>query len=95
MIFLLTQNTQTRARLARRAHHTVQHARQSGRRRLRHRQHRSGLLALNGMITNQSAMIGYLDDFKLMMVLTIVTIPFLFMIRNVKPAAGSTPAVAE
>jgi DHA2 family multidrug resistance protein len=55
-----------------------------------------GLLALNGMITNQSAMIGYLDDFKLMMVLTIVTIPFLFMIRNVKPAPGSSaPTVAE
>jgi DHA2 family multidrug resistance protein len=53
------------------------------------------LLALNGMITNQSAMIGYIDDFKLMMVLTLVTIPFLFMIRNVKPAAGSTPVVAE
>jgi DHA2 family multidrug resistance protein len=55
----------------------------------------ASLLALNGMITNQSAMIGYLDDFKLMMVLTIVTIPFLLLIRNVKPAAGSTPAVAE
>jgi DHA2 family multidrug resistance protein len=55
----------------------------------------ASLLALNGMITNQSAMIGYLDDFKLMMVLTIVTIPFLLLIRNVKPVAGSTPAVAE
>jgi DHA2 family multidrug resistance protein len=55
----------------------------------------SSLLALNGMITNQSAMIGYLDDFKLMMVLTIATIPFLLMIRNVKPAPGSTPVVAE
>ena len=55
----------------------------------------ASLLALNGMITNQSAMIGYLDDFKLMMVLTIVTIPFLLLIRNVKPAAGSTPVVAE
>jgi MFS transporter, DHA2 family, multidrug resistance protein len=53
------------------------------------------LLALNGMITNQSAMIGYIDDFKLMMVLTIVTIPFLFMIRNVKPPAGGTTVVAE
>jgi MFS transporter, DHA2 family, multidrug resistance protein len=53
------------------------------------------LLALNGMITNQSAMIGYIDDFKLMMVLTIVTIPFLLMIRNVKPASGETPVVAE
>jgi MFS transporter, DHA2 family, multidrug resistance protein len=53
------------------------------------------LLALNGMITNQSAMIGYIDDFKLMMVLTIVTIPFLFMIRNGKPPAGASTMVAE
>lgn len=53
------------------------------------------LLALNGAITNQSAMIGYIDDFKLMMVLTLVTIPFLLMIRNVKPAPGSTPVVSE
>jgi MFS transporter, DHA2 family, multidrug resistance protein len=55
----------------------------------------SSLVALNGMITNQSAMVGYLDDFKLMMVLTIATIPFLLMIRNVKPAPGSAPVVAE
>jgi MFS transporter, DHA2 family, multidrug resistance protein len=55
----------------------------------------AGLLALNGMITNQSAMIGYIDDFKLMMVLTIVTIPFLFMIRNVKAPGGSAPVIAE
>jgi MFS transporter, DHA2 family, multidrug resistance protein len=54
-----------------------------------------GLLALNGMITNQSAMIGYLDDFKLMMVLTLVTIPFLLMIKNAKPAPGAPPVVAE
>ncbi len=47
------------------------------------------------MITNQSAMIGYIDDFKLMMVLTIATIPFLLMIRNVRPAPGTAPVVAE
>jgi DHA2 family multidrug resistance protein len=55
----------------------------------------SGLAALNGLITNQSAMIGYLDDFKLMMVLTLLTIPFLLMIRRAKPAAGIPPAVPE
>ena len=55
----------------------------------------ASLLALNGMITNQGAMIGYLDDFKLMMVMTIVTIPFLLLIRNVKPAAGGSTVVAE
>lgn len=53
------------------------------------------LLALNGMITNQAAMIGYLDDFKLMMVLTLVTIPFLLLIRNAKAPAGNAPVVAE
>ena len=46
-----------------------------------------GLLALNALITNQSAMIAYIDDFKLMMVLTLLTIPFLLLIRNAKPAA--------
>ncbi len=56
---------------------------------------RQDLLRLNDMITNQSTMIAYLDDFKLMMVLTLATIPFLLLIRNVKPPAGSTPVVAE
>jgi DHA2 family multidrug resistance protein len=45
----------------------------------------SGLLALNNAITNQSAMIGYLDDFHLMMMVTVLTIPFLFLIKRVKP----------
>jgi DHA2 family multidrug resistance protein len=48
-----------------------------------------GLEALNGVITDQATMIAYIDDFRLMMVLTIVTIPFLFIIRKVRPAAGS------
>jgi DHA2 family multidrug resistance protein len=55
----------------------------------------AGLLALNGLITNQSAMIAYLDDFKLMMVLTLLTIPFLLMIRGAPPTAGARPAVPE
>jgi DHA2 family multidrug resistance protein len=55
----------------------------------------SGLLALNGLINDQSAMIGYLDDFKLMMVLTLLTIPFLLMIRGAKPPAGARAAVPE
>ncbi|HSY06405.1 MAG TPA: DHA2 family efflux MFS transporter permease subunit [Steroidobacteraceae bacterium] len=54
-----------------------------------------GLLALNALINDQSAMIGYLDDFKLMMVLTLLTIPFLLMIRNAKPDAAAPPPVPE
>jgi DHA2 family multidrug resistance protein len=37
----------------------------------------AGLVALNGMITNQAAMIAFIDDFKLMMWMTIAVIPLL------------------
>jgi len=33
-------------------------------------------------------MIAYIDDFWLMMVLTIATIPLLFLIKKVRPAGG-------
>jgi DHA2 family multidrug resistance protein len=48
-----------------------------------------GLIGLNGVISNQAAMIAYIDDFQLMMVLTLATIPFLFLIKRTRPAAGS------
>jgi DHA2 family multidrug resistance protein len=54
-----------------------------------------GLAALNAIITNQSTMIAYIDDFRLMMVMTLVTIPFLLLIKNVKPEAGGHMAVLE
>jgi DHA2 family multidrug resistance protein len=47
------------------------------------------------MITNQAAMIAYIDDFRLMMVLTLCTIPFLLLIRRARPQAGAHPAVLE
>ncbi len=49
----------------------------------------SSLLGLNGIISNQAAMIAYIDDFWLMMILTIATIPLLFLIKKVRPAGGS------
>ena len=56
----------------------------------------AGLLAINSIITNQSAMIGYLDDFELMMVLTMATIPFLLLIKvAAKPSRDAHPAVLE
>ena len=54
-----------------------------------------GLAALNAMITDQAAMIAYIDDFKLMMVMTLVTIPFLLLIRGARPQAGERMAAAE
>jgi DHA2 family multidrug resistance protein len=45
------------------------------------------LAGLDGFITNQAAMIAYIDDFKLMMVITIAVIPLLLLLRkpNHKP----------
>jgi MFS transporter, DHA2 family, multidrug resistance protein len=54
-----------------------------------------GLAGLNALITNQATMIAYIDDFRLMMLMTLATIPFLLLIRNVKPAAGAHAAVLE
>ncbi len=54
-----------------------------------------GLAALNAMITDQAAMIAYLDDFWLMMVLTLATIPFLLLIKGAKPEAGAHSPVLE
>jgi MFS transporter, DHA2 family, multidrug resistance protein len=47
-----------------------------------------GLLGLNGMISNQAAMIAYIDDFQLMMILTIASIPLLLLLKKARPAAG-------
>ncbi len=41
----------------------------------------SGITALNHLITNQAAMVAYLNDYKLMMVLTIAVIPLLILLR--------------
>jgi MFS transporter, DHA2 family, multidrug resistance protein len=48
----------------------------------------TGLLGLNGVISNQAAMIAYIDDFWLMMILTIASIPLLLLIKKVRPATG-------
>jgi DHA2 family multidrug resistance protein len=48
-----------------------------------------GLDGLNAMITNQATMVGYIDDFRLMMLMTLASIPFLFLIKRVKVATGS------
>jgi DHA2 family multidrug resistance protein len=48
-----------------------------------------GLAGLDAMISNQATMVAYIDDYHLMMVMTLITIPFLFLIRKVRPAAGS------
>jgi DHA2 family multidrug resistance protein len=47
----------------------------------------SGLAALNLEIDRQATMIGYLDDFRLMMAVTLLAIPLLLLIRKPRQAA--------
>jgi MFS transporter, DHA2 family, multidrug resistance protein len=42
------------------------------------------LALLNQRVTEQAAMIAYNDDFKLMMILTICVVPFVFVLRDVQ-----------
>src|SRR5271156_986789 len=56
----------------------------------------SGVAALNAEVTRQAAMVGYIDDFKLMMVVILVSLPLLLLIRTAKrtPAVVAAPAGA-
>ncbi len=45
----------------------------------------AGRAALDAMITLQSVIIAYIDDFKLLMILSVAAIPLVFLLR--KPAA--------
>ena len=44
-----------------------------------------GLMMLDRLITDQGTMVAYIDDFRLMMILTLLTIPFLLLFRRAKP----------
>ncbi len=51
----------------------------------------TGPLALNGEVTRQAAMMAYLDDFRLMMYMTVVAVPLLLLLRP-PPRQRSAPA---
>jgi MFS transporter, DHA2 family, multidrug resistance protein len=52
-----------------------------------------GLAAINGEITRQASMIGYIDDFKLMMILTVALIPLVLLFSRPRRAAQGHPAM--
>jgi DHA2 family multidrug resistance protein len=55
----------------------------------------AGLSALNGEITRQATMVAYVDDFKLMLFITIACIPMLLLMRGPgRGAATGGPAHA-
>jgi MFS transporter, DHA2 family, multidrug resistance protein len=50
----------------------------------------SGIAALNQEVTRQAAMIGYIDDFALMLIVILASLPMLLLIR----VPGRRPAIA-
>ncbi|HEY4083842.1 MAG TPA: DHA2 family efflux MFS transporter permease subunit [Burkholderiaceae bacterium] len=53
-----------------------------------------GLATLNGEVTRQAAMLAYVDDFRLMLMLTIAVLPLLWLMRPPKRAEKLDPAHA-
>ncbi|BCH26580.1 EmrB/QacA family drug resistance transporter [Mesorhizobium sp. L-8-10] len=53
----------------------------------------AALTQLNGLVTQQALMISYVDDFKLMMIVTLCAMPLVFLLRKPRaPAQGGAPA---
>lgn len=51
----------------------------------------AGQAALDGLVTHQAVIIAYVDDFLLLMVLSLITIPLVLLLRSPKQAAGPKP----
>jgi len=50
--------------------------------------------ALNRSVTAQASMIAYLDDFQLMLILTLLALPLLLFVRNARPPAAEVQHAA-
>jgi MFS transporter, DHA2 family, multidrug resistance protein len=54
----------------------------------------SGVAGLNAMVTRQAAMVAYIDDFKLLMLLCLASIPLLLLLRDASPVRTAAPVPA-
>src|SRR6266568_7301663 len=54
----------------------------------------SGIAALNHEVTRQAAMIGYIDDFALMLIVILASLPLLLLVRG-PPRRQAAPAAAD
>ncbi|HVC56776.1 MAG TPA: DHA2 family efflux MFS transporter permease subunit [Stellaceae bacterium] len=54
----------------------------------------TGIAALNAEVTRQAAMVAYIDDYKLMMIIVLLGAPLLLLLRKPRPPAAS-PVPAE
>ena len=52
----------------------------------------TGIAALNAEATRQAAMVAYINDFKLMMIMVVAGLPFLLLLRRPRPAAAAAAA---
>jgi len=50
---------------------------------------------MDAEINRQALMIAYIDDFKLMMIVSLAAIPLLLLLRKGKASAGGPPAMAD
>ena len=48
----------------------------------------AGITSLNGEITRQASMVAYVDDFRLMLIITIACMPMLLLMRKPRPVGG-------
>jgi DHA2 family multidrug resistance protein len=48
----------------------------------------AGIASLNGEITRQASMVAYVDDFRLMFIITIACMPMLLLMRKPRPVGG-------
>ena len=55
----------------------------------------AGVAALNAEATRQAAMVAYIDDFKLMMLIVILAAPLILLLRKPRPARVPARAAAE
>ncbi len=55
----------------------------------------AGLVALNGEVTRQAAMVAYIDDFRLMMLATLALAPLLLIMKTPRMTSGPIHAVAD
>jgi DHA2 family multidrug resistance protein len=54
-----------------------------------------GVAALNAEVTRQATIIGYVDDFKFLLVVCLLMLPLLLMMRAPKHGLGATVIVAD
>jgi DHA2 family multidrug resistance protein len=58
-----------------------------------------GMAALNAEVTRQAAMVAYIDDFRLIMLIALATLPLLLLLRDARrhppPAAIAATAAAD